>query len=130
MSLMTRHVVKWGLFRDRVILQVADSGVYPTHLPNRDVYALHSPWRDATDEDLRQIEADKAYENSLNFCETRIAAGSRVKVRSNSFNSGAEGVVVFQEPAGGRVWVWRDGSGGPCYYWNHELEVLKYRKAA
>jgi hypothetical protein len=50
--------------------------------------------------------------------------GDRVRIKHNSgFSRGMTGVVDFQEPNGDRCWVTRDGSGGPAWFWNRELEA-------
>ncbi len=113
MILSTRHVLR-GWFRKRAILQVA-------------VFTLgeNTDWRDATETDLMILDRQEKEEWRLRQSDRVIPNGTRVKVRNNSgFHRGAQGETVFQEPAGGKVWVWRDGSGGPCYFFNEELEII------
>ncbi len=50
--------------------------------------------------------------------------GDRVLVNQTSgFNKGAEGIVEFVEP-NGRIWVLRDGSSGPVYFYPTELDLI------
>lgn len=49
--------------------------------------------------------------------------GDRVRATQNAgFHRGAIGTIEFAEPNGHKVWVLRDGSGGPCWYYADELE--------
>ena len=104
----------WGPFR-RAVVEVADAGI---HYLGNGIYRLHKPWRRAKESDLAGMSPvrHKAHH--------RIALGARVRANQEaSFHGGALGVVVFQDPSG-RVWVQRDGTEHPCYYWNNELDVL------
>lgn len=116
--LITRHVVRGWLF-PRIVLEVADPGIHRT----RDgVFQLHKPWRRATKADLISIEAEKQAEWNRTHTEIIFKPGTKVKVKANAgFDRGAEGRVVFQEPNGGRVWMQRKGSSGPCYYYPDEI---------
>jgi hypothetical protein len=50
--------------------------------------------------------------------------GDRVLINQTSgFSRGHKGTVEFVEPRG-QIWVIRDGSGGPVYFHNHELDLL------
>lgn len=55
----------------------------------------------------------------------RFEVGQRVvSLGTSGFHQGAHGVVQFQEPNfQGRVWVLRDGSGQPVFFYPHELEL-------
>jgi len=103
----------------RAVLEVADSG---THHVGNGVYQLHKPWRRAKHKDVIALELEQSREREANRHPRLLPPGTRVK--SNGFNRGAIGTVVFQEPAGGKVWVLRDGADGPCYFWNPELDLL------
>lgn len=49
----------------------------------------------------------------------------RVSVKSGCFSSGSKGTIVFIEPSEkGRIWVHRDGSSQPCFYYRNELEKI------
>lgn len=59
-----------------------------------------------------------------------LKVGQRIKVNMRSgFHRGAEGEVVFVEPAaqhwqGGKVWVLRDGASSPVWFFVYELDKL------
>lgn len=49
--------------------------------------------------------------------------GERVKGNEKcGFHRSMHGVVVFCEPSGNKVWVWRDGASSPCYFHSYELD--------
>lgn len=52
--------------------------------------------------------------------------GARVQAKADAgFHQGAIGTVEFQEPGGlFRVWVLRDGTSGPSFYYPDELDLL------
>ena len=55
-----------------------------------------------------------------------IVKGARVRAKQNAgFHKGAVGTVEFVEPAGGKVWVMRDGASSPVYYHEDELEIIQ-----
>lgn len=116
--MQTRHVMRGWLFK-RAVLQVADNEVY--HEGNG-IYRLYGPWRDATAADLAKLREIKRNEEALVRSDKRFLQGQRVKATRGNFHQNAEGVVVFQEPHGGRVWVQRDGTDSPVYYYAIELE--------
>lgn len=104
---LTRHVMR-GWFRRRAVLQVK----------NR----LGGEWRDATKTDLDTIADAKDAEDRSRRNNGLFPVGQRVRVTSRSgFSRGAHGVVVFQEPNQGRVWVQRDGADSPSFFYGYEL---------
>lgn len=124
--MLTRYVMrKFWPFGEVATLEVADDGVH--HLGNG-CYQLHKPFRKATAADLCVLAGTDKGNFHRNFHDRKLSVGTRVRVKNGKFSGGALGTVVFQEPAGGRVWVERDGAGSPVYYWNDELIVLKYAK--
>ena len=55
-----------------------------------------------------------------------LKRGDRVKVNEKSgFNKGAVGTVEFVEPNGEKIWVYRDGSSEPCFFYTTELDHVK-----
>ena len=109
---MTRYVERRSFFTKRICLQVQDRH--------------DSKWRWANAKDVQTLDENQKYKWSLNSCDRIIPVGTRVRANSRAgFHRGAEGSVVFQEPAGGKLWVQRDGAMGPCYYWNDELDIIK-----
>lgn len=49
--------------------------------------------------------------------------GDRVRVGKDAgFSRGSIGTIEFVEPNGKKVWVTRDRSGGPCFFYADELE--------
>lgn len=85
--------------------------------------------------EARQPAASQVFREQVeHLCRTRYAVkpvprgplrkpGDRVRAKHNAgFHAGATGTVVFQEPAGFRCWIERDGSDSPVWYHNGELE--------
>lgn len=55
----------------------------------------------------------------------KIQFGDRVRANNTAgFHRGAEGTVQFVEPSYEKVWVLRDHSSGPVFYFPNELDVL------
>lgn len=123
--MITRYVMKrafpFFLKREIAVVEVADDGAH--HLGNGH-YQLHKPWRKATAADLEILEQEKEASFRRKHHDRKLPVGTRVKVKSGAFDGNAVGTVVFQEPSGGKVWVVRDGTESPCYYWNNELIII------
>jgi hypothetical protein len=56
--------------------------------------------------------------------------GDRVRATEKSgFHRGATGTVQFQKAGAlDRCWVLRDGAGGPCWFYNYELEPINHKE--
>ncbi len=105
---LTRHVMR-GWFHRRAVLQVQRR--------------VGGEWRDATKTDLEAIEDEKEDAIQARRNNGVYPVGQRVWVNKHSgFSRGATGVVVFQEPNQGKVWVQRDGAEGPAFFYGSELE--------
>lgn len=108
---LRRHVARFGWFRRnaKVVLQVQD--------------ARDGPWRDANARDLAEWEDEQERERKRSHSNGFFPIGVRVNVNQRSgFHKGARGVVQFQEPNEGRIWVLRDGADGPVFYYGYELD--------
>lgn len=123
--LSQRHVARRGLFGKKVILQVAPSDSWLGRGKNAGIASWDiMAWRDATDQDLYLLKCQARYEEKRRFSDIRFRVGQRVHAVRSGFHKGAKGIVEFQEPNGGRVWVSRDGAGGPCYFYADELDAI------
>ena len=56
---------------------------------------------------------------------TNLKRGDRVLVNNRSgFSKGSKGTVEFVEPVE-RIWVLRDGSSSPVFFYDYELDLLE-----
>ncbi|AVH85268.1 hypothetical protein RsoM2USA_340 [Ralstonia phage RsoM2USA] len=56
---------------------------------------------------------------------TNLKRGDRVLVNNKSgFSKGSRGTVEFVEPVE-RIWVLRDGSSSPVFFYDYELDLLE-----
>lgn len=117
---LTRMVEK-GWFRKVMVLQV-EVGRYPHQKGNH--------WRNATKAEYEAIEADKRLADQRRSSDLIFPVGRRVRATRSGFHRGCKGQVVFQEPSGGRVWVLRDSSNGPVFFYADELDLLPSKKVA
>lgn len=113
MVYLRRHVARfsfWNRRNAKVFLQVQDK-------PN-------GPWRDADAQDLSEWEDEQKFTEKVRVNQGYFPIGVRVLVNGQSgFSRGSKGVVQFQEPNQGKVWVLRDGASGPCFFMGHELDI-------
>jgi hypothetical protein len=116
--MLTRYVLR-GIWPFRwVALEVADDGVSMSG----GAYVAHKPWRKARPEDLVVLTMAKEREFQNRFSPKRFGKNRRVIASRSSFAQNSRGVVEFQEPLGGRVWVRRDGSSSPSWFYADELD--------
>jgi hypothetical protein len=117
-----RHVRR-GWFFSRMVMQVE----YDLRVLQGEggIYQMRGKWRNATSDDIAALAARKAAIQARCFSDRCFRVGDRVKGTRSGFHRGCVGEVVFQEPNGGKVWVLRDGSEGPCWFYADELDKIR-----
>jgi hypothetical protein len=81
-------------------------------------------WRNATAADLREKE-ERERRSAIYWSNSPFfPRGIRITVRQSAgFNRGAKGVVEYQLPGNGKVFVLRDGASDAIFYHGSELMV-------
>ncbi len=121
----TRYKVVRGIFRSRVFLEVEYRDRETDSWSNRNL----TLWRLARAGDIELLAqvAHKKWQRRMS--DKKVTVGQRVRANLKAgFHKGAEGVVVFQEPCGGVLWVRRDGTDSPVFYYLEELDLIRPKR--
>jgi hypothetical protein len=87
---------------------------------------LGNGWREVLPSDLPKIEALKEAQRKREHSNIGFNRGDIVRANQYAgFHQGAEGVVMYQEPNGGRVWVRRVGTDADVFYWTDEIDLIR-----